>query len=284
MQYYRTILFINTPYRRLINQYQQCLKNDAFRFFTSVLLFCLAIGIKSGWAAESTPTSFLDSANQAYSKNKFEKASQYYEKVLSLGYESPEIYFNLGNSYYKEDKIGLSVLNYERAKKLAPQDDDIIFNLKLANQRTVDKLEAAPKLFLEEWWDNLKSMRSEKTWSLRSIACFVLFLFFLAVFLTTGKTLNKQFGFWLAIIFFLCSLLSFSIAKSRYGEVANHTTAVIISSSAEIKNAPSENGTKLFLLHEGTKVSSDERNGEWVKIEISSDKIGWVKKNQIEFI
>ena len=235
-------------------------------------------------ANASTPTSLLDSANNAYSKGDFEKAAEGYEGIISLGFESPEIYFNLGNSYYKSDKIGMAILNYERAKKLSPYDEDINFNLKLACQRTLDKIEPAPKLFLEDWWDNLKSMRSEKTWGMRSIACFILFLFFLGVFITSNRLFSKQLGFWAAIVFFVFSAISFSISKSRYDDITNQSSAVILSSSAEIKNSPSDAGTKLFILHEGTKVSSLETNGDWVKVQLTPEKVGWVKKSQIEFI
>ena len=257
-------------------------RNLGLGFFGLFLILSL-----QGWG--NTVTSLLDSASAAYSKANFQKSSEYYENIISLGYESPEVYFNLGNSYYKLDNISKSILNYERAKKLAPQDEDINFNLKLANQRTLDKIEPAPKLFLEEWWENLKSIRSEKTWAIRSIVCFVLFLFFLGVFITSKKITNKQFGFWLGIIFFIFSLMGFSIARSRYNDMISHNSAVILSSSVEIKNAPSEIGTKLFILHEGTKVSASDpdrnrKNGDWVRIEISSDKVGWVKKSQIEFI
>jgi len=236
------------------------------------------------WSISSTPVSLLDSANFAYSKRNFQKSSEYYAGIISLGYESPEVYFNLGNAYYKLDKIGMSVLNYERAKKFSPQDEDINFNLKLANQHTLDKIEPAPKLFLEEWWSNLKKMHSEKTWGIRSIVCFALFFFFLGIFITSRKLINKQFGFWLGLIFFSFSVISFSITKSRHYDITNKNYAVILSSSAEIKNSPADTGIKLFILHEGAKVSATEINGEWVKIGLSSEKVGWVKRSSIEFI
>lgn len=251
------------------------------------ILLCILFSLQ-GWGSTPTPSVLLDSASTAYSKGDFEKAVQYYEGIISLGFESPEVYFNLGNVYYKTDKIGMSILNYERAKKLSPYDEDIAFNLKLANQRTLDKIEPLPKLFLQEWWDNLKSMHSEKTWGIRSIVCFTLFLLFLGVFITSGRIFTKQFGFWLALVFFVLSTITFSISKSRYKDITEKDSAVILSSSAEIKNAPDDKGTKLFILHEGTVVNAPEiiinPQGEWVKIEVSSDKVGWVKRAQIEFI
>lgn len=250
-------------------------------FLTCLLGLLLSFSLQ-GWG--NTPSAVLDSANHAYTKGDFQKASEYYENIVAQGYESPEVYFNLGNAYYKLDKIGMTVLNYERAKKLSPQDADINFNLKLVSQKTLDKIEPAPKLFLEDWLDNLKSMHSEKTWGIRSIVCFVLFLFFLGVFITTQRVLSKQIGFWLSLVFVVFSAISFFISKSRYNDISGQNAAVILSSSAEIKNSPSDAGTKLFILHEGTKVSASETQGRWVKIELTSEKVGWVKRSSIEYI
>ncbi|MBI4945426.1 MAG: hypothetical protein HY840_03385 [Bacteroidetes bacterium] len=250
-------------------------------------IWCLGLMLLvslQGWGIAFTPSAALDSANHAYSKGNFEKASQLYKGIIAQGYESPEVYFNLGNSYYKLAKIGMSVLNYERAKKLSPQDADINFNLKLVSQKTLDKIEPAPKLFLEEWWDNIKSMHSEKTWGIRSIVCFVFFLFFLGVFITTKKILSKQLGFWLSLVFVVFSAISFFISKSRYNDISGQNAAVILSSSVEIKNSPTDAGIKLFILHEGTKVAASETNGDWVKIELTSEKVGWVKRSSVEFI
>jgi tetratricopeptide (TPR) repeat protein len=243
---------------------------------------------RAGANSGNTPSALQDSAGKAYSKGNFEKAAQYYEGVISLGYESPEIYFNLGNAYYKLDKIGMSVLNYERAKKISPNDEEISFNLKLANQKTIDKIESDTQLFLNDWWNNIKNLQSEKTWGIRSIICFCLFVFFLGVFIISNKLVTKQLGFWLGFIFFIFSIISFFITKSKYNDLMTKNSAVILSSSVEIKNAPSVTGKKLFILHEGTKVSTTQvistPEGEWVMVEVSPEKAGWVKRPSLEFI
>jgi hypothetical protein len=131
-------------------------------------------------------------------------------------------------------------------------------------------------------------MHSEKTWGLRSIGLFSLCLFFLGVFFTSDRSFTKQFGFWLTLVFFALSVITFNISRGRYNDITEQDTAVILTSSAEIKNAPAESGTKLFILHEGTVVSFHEiistPEGEWVKVIVSSEKVGWVKRNSIEFI
>src|SRR6266487_4259022 len=97
---------------------------------------------------------FFDSANNAYYKNNFETAIKYYDKIINNGYQSAEVHYNLGNAYYKINKTAFAILNYEKALKLAPNDENIKFNLKLANQKTVDKIDGIPQLFITEWKDS----------------------------------------------------------------------------------------------------------------------------------
>lgn len=244
------------------------------------IFFMMVLSLRSFGSVEL----LLDSANNSYTKGNFHVAAELYEKIIAEGYHSPELFFNLGNTYYKLGNIGKSILNYERAKKLSPLDEDIAFNLNFANQQTLDKMEPLPKLLLEEWYDNIKNAHSEKRWSVRSIVCFALFLFFLAVFITSTKPINRLIGFWIAAMCLCLSVTSFIIAKDRYSDITSNDTVVILSSSAEIRSAPSETSSKLFILHEGAVVSAPETKGDWVKIELSKEKVGWVKKSQIEFI
>lgn len=225
-----------------------------------------------------------DSANKAYEAGNYEKAISLYHELENKGWDGPGLYYNLGNAYYKAGNIGLSILYYEKAKKYLPFDEDIKHNLKMANQLTLDKLEPAPVLFLSEWWLTAKSMYDEKQWSLRFIICLALVFVFIGAFLFSDQTMTKQIGFWMSVSFIGISLLTFSLAKGRSMDLRSKEYGVILSSSVEVKNAPSDNSTKLFILHEGTKVATPDSTNGWVKIEISDEKIGWVRKNNLEFI
>lgn len=245
-------------------------------FFTSLFYFTNSFGLN--------PTQLFNDANNSYSKNNFDEAIVNYEKIVSDGYESPNLYYNLANAYFKTDKIALSILNYERAKKLSPTNDDINTNLKFAYKRTIDKIEPPTTLFIDEWWANFTTNHTEKAWSICSIVFFTLFLVAFILFIISKKTIGKQIGFWLFIIFFITSAIFFVVAQTSYSQSMNHSSAIILNSSVEVKNAPSENAIKLFLLHEGTKVTFQESNTDWIKIELTSDKVGWVKKSQLAFI
>ncbi|MCC7050690.1 MAG: hypothetical protein IT239_02785, partial [Bacteroidia bacterium] len=47
---------------------------------------------------------------------------------------------------------------------------------------------------------------------------------------------------------------------------------------------PSEQGTNLFVLHEGTKVSIEQNDGDWTEIKISNGNRGWIKKAELGVI
>lgn len=219
----------------------------------------------------------LDSANKAYSVGNYEEAIKAYEKIINNGWEAPELYYNLGNAYFKSNNVPYAILNYERAKKLAPNDEDIAFNLKLANQRTVDKIEPIPQLFLKEWKDDFMQIFSEKGWSLLSIILFSTALLLIAVYLIVNRLLMKQISFWFGIAFLAMSLISFFVARQCYALAENANDAIVISSSVTVKSSPSEDGAKAFIIHEGTKVSIVETNGEWSEIKISNGNVGWLR-------
>ena len=224
-------------------------------------------------------------ANDLYAKNEFQKAIDLYEKVEASGMVSSELYYNLGNAYYKSNVIGKAILNYERAKKLNPEDEDIKFNLKLANQKTEDKIEAAPTLFLSQWKTDIVSMMSERAWSISAIlffSCGLLLLFFFFYF---QQKLLKQIGFFLGLIMLVLSVFAYVFAKSSYYSTAYSNEAIIVTPSVTIYGSPSEKGTKLFVLHEGVKVTITESDAsDWTEIKIANGNVGWIKSNKIEKI
>ena len=61
----------------------------------------------------------FERGNELYKSERYEEAIREYEQVLALGYESPELYYNLGNCYYRLERIGKAILYLERARQYA---------------------------------------------------------------------------------------------------------------------------------------------------------------------
>ncbi|MGQ0829663.1 MAG: tetratricopeptide repeat protein [Bacteroidota bacterium] len=244
------------------------------------ILFVLTSGLFS-FGKPNDNKATLDSANTAYSKGDYSKAITLYESILSKNVEAPEIYFNLGNAYYKSNTLGLAILNYERAKKLDPQDEDITVNLKLANQKIEDKIEVAPQLFLTEWKNGLVDLMDEKSWSIFCIIVVALSLILLGIYFSSHIINLKRLGFFGGATLFILSIFLFFIARHSYKLSTNSSDGIIISPSVTVVGSPNEKGTKLFILHEGTKVNITQEEESWMEIKIANGNVGWVKKQDI---
>ena len=58
-------------------------------------------------------------------------------------------------------------------------------------------------------------------------------------------------------------------ASNKYG--------IVFSPSVTVKSAPDEDGTKIFVIHEGTKINVLENFGDWSEIALMNGTKGWVK-------
>jgi len=250
----------------------------------NIISFLIAMLLFVGINSKGQQTQLLDSAAIYYSNNNFEKTIASYESILSSGFESAELYYNLGNAYYKSNKIPLAILNYERANKLKPNDEDVLFNLQLSNTHVVDKIETLPEFFLTSWWGNFVQLLSSNQWAVISMGAFLLTLLGFVVFFMSGNSLARQFSFWLGIMLLLSSVLTFSFSRSQYKLSKNEPFAIIITPSVTVKSSPSDGGTDLFLIHEGLKVTVIDNLKEWREIKLSDGNVGWIKDKDLVII
>jgi tetratricopeptide (TPR) repeat protein len=248
-------------------------------FITPLLLVFFVSTLK---ANENTIA--FDSANTAYSKGNFDKAIKLYESITNKNVEAAGLYFNLGNAYYKTNNIGHAILNYEKAKKLSPNDEDINTNLKLAYQKTEDKIDAAPGIFLIDWKNGIVNLMSEKEWSLFCIILVALSFTLIAVYIVSQSNTLQKMGFFGGVILAILTIAVFFIAQQKYETTKNSTDAIITTSSVTVTGSPNEKGTKLFILHEGTKVSITDENADWTEIKIANGNVGWIKTDMLSTI
>ena len=242
------------------------------------------IFLLSSYFGYSNTDSLFVKANQYYSNNEFELAIKKYEQIISNGYEAPELYFNLGNAYYKMHNIGKAILNYEKAKLLDPKDEDIQFNLELANSLIVDKIDEIPVFPLKLWFNNLILIFSSNIWAILSIISFVIFLIALLIYLFAKTILLKKISFWIGALLLIVSISTCIFSYHNKKLLTKHEYAIVLSPSLTAKSTPDENGTDLFVIHEGLKVKVEDKLGEWCEIKLSDGNKGWVKTERLENI
>ena len=223
-------------------------------------------------------------ADSAYIRNDFTTAIQIYEMILRTG-ESADIYYNLGNSYYKIGDIAKAILNYERALILKPANKDIRSNLETARAKTVDKVTDVPELFFITWLKSITNSMGIQSWAIIAISFFLLFIVSIYFFFFSTKIVARKTFFILALFFLVfCVIANISAAFQRKVRL-NRMNAIIISPSVTIRSTPNDNGTSLFILHEGRKVFiKDDSMKDWKEIQLEDGNVGWVKKNDLEVI
>lgn len=226
----------------------------------------------------------LQSAAEAYSKENYNEAVQIYEALSDSVGVSPELYYNLGNSYYKLKNYPKAVLNYERAILLSPGDEDIKVNLDMARANIVDKIDVIDRSFISVWFESIRNMASSNTWAILAIISFILFLIGIFLYIFNKQVLLKKIGFFGGVICLIFSVYTNVVSYKQKQKILIRDSAIIMSPSVTIKSSPSQSGTDLFILHEGTKVKIIDEVGEWYEVKIDDGNSGWIKDSEMEII
>lgn len=250
-------------------------KSHSSRPVTLLLLMLLPI------AASAVTKSQADSL---YAAEHYQQAAQMYEKLLKKG-TSADLYYNLGNAYYRMDNITQAVIAYERALLLAPGDNDIRQNLQLARSKTIDKMVPESEIFFLTWYRSIVSLLDTDSWAYIAVCALLLVILLALAYLFAEPVWLRKVGFFGGISFLFVFLLCNLFAWQQKQMIDKRTGAVVIQSAINVKSTPAKNGTDLFILHEGTKVTVvDASMKEWCEIRVADGKQGWVESKQIEII
>jgi hypothetical protein len=110
-----------------------------------------------------------------------------------------------------------------------------------------------------------------------ALAGFLFTLGFLLLYIfTRGLTLKKT-GFFAALGGLIFTIFTLSSALASHRVIIHPESGIILSPSIIVKSTPSETGTELFILHEGTKVRVKEEVTGWHNIRILDGREGWIR-------
>ncbi|HRG00976.1 MAG TPA: hypothetical protein PKZ75_07660 [Bacteroidia bacterium] len=220
-------------------------------------------------------------AEKAYSNKDYKQAISCYESILKEGLSSYKLYYNLGNAYYKNNELGKAIYNYELANKLQPNNKDVKTNLKIANEKTIDKIESKENFFIIAIKSGLVNSLSTNGWAWFSIFSLIGCLAFAFLFFISNQINLKRLGFFLSgislIVFIASMILGFTALEDKH-EV---NFAIVINRESRIHEEPTATSKTKFSLHEGTKVSVLETNPEWTNIKLENGNEGWIKTTDV---
>jgi hypothetical protein len=226
--------------------------------------------------ADENVDSLFSAANMLYEKGNYEPALEAYHAIILAGFESAELYYNMGNAAYRSNSIGHAILYYEKALKLDPTNEDALHNLDFVSRYRQDTFEGVPRLFLSAWIKGFVQLLPEKIWSLLALLFFMIILAGLLIYLFSRQMVIKKTGFLTGLVSLFLFAIVFASSLSRYRELIHPDTGIIISPSVTVRSSPSESGTELFVLHEGTKIEVNEKVSGWQNIKVIDGREGWI--------
>lgn len=230
------------------------------------------------------PDSLFAAANKSYQQEKYMEALQSYQEIEKLELQSATLYFNMANIYYKTNQVAPAVYYYEKALKLAPNDQDIKFNLQFANRMILDNIEPLPKSLWQKFMEGIILKFTYETWAKISVSLAFLFAILFLMYHFSYSTSKKRIYFITSIlsVIFVTACLFFTYQNKHY--VENNLEAIIFSTAADVKSAPTNSSEVYFELHEGTKVVILESLDNWKKIKIADGKMGWIDATSLKEI
>ena len=104
------------------------------------------------------------------------------------------------------------------------------------------------------------------------------------LFLLGDRTGWRQTGFFAGVcfgVFFAVSVVFDAV--ERHGQT-DASGAIVLAQAASVKSAPEADGSDIFLIHEGTKVTILSEYDGWTEIMIADGNKGWVTSETIATI
>ncbi|MFL9845424.1 tetratricopeptide repeat protein [Flavobacterium rhizosphaerae] len=242
----------------------------------------IALYIMFLFAVQLVAAQSFEKGNALYKEGNYASAAAQYEGILKQKKESAEIYFNLGNAYYKMGEVAPAVYNYKKALLLHPGYKEAQVNLGFAQKMAIDDIKAVPRVGFSKMVYNAASNFHYNTWAWIALGFAGLFFLFFLGYYFGGSTLIKRIffvGMFIGIGGSVVGVLSAIYVKSHFEA---ERPAVVFAEVVSVKEEPRDMANDAFILHEGTQVNVEETVGDWKKIQLADESVGWIKSGAIK--
>ena len=243
------------------------------------LIFAINLNVLG---AESIEEKFFIEANNYMIIQRYSEAILSYEKILDMGIQSGELFYNLGNAFYRNNDIGLSIWAYLSALKLKPRFKDAASNLIIAQSQIKDKIELPKNNYI---FENYVKLRSTLTfYEFILIGSLIFLTFSVLTFLIRLKFLeNKQvYNLNKVIIFIYLSIIIMSFDRFYIDRI---NKGVIIKKSTEAFSGPDYGQNKIiFRINEGVIFRINDKKNDWIEIILYDGNKCWIENKSMRII
>lgn len=244
--------------------------------------------------AQALASELTEQADSAYTADDFATALSLYTDAMEADGPSAALWYNIGNTRYRLGQTGQAIVAYERALRLDPTDEDIRANLDFVLARTTDR-PGDNGTFISNTADSIASSATPNLWAWIAIGIFALCIGCIALYSFSINIALRKTGFFGAIILFLATIATATIAIHAASNASRGDRAVITASSTILSTSPREpkdRSEEAMLLHEGTRLqildsvaaTADTTGLKWYDVRIDNHHRAWIRSSDIEKI
>ena len=242
----------------------------------------LALGwVVSSSAVAAQPEAAFHKANAAYEAGQFQEALEEYEALLQ-DHRHFESEFNAGNAAFKMGELGRARLHYERAKLLDASNDHLQANMALLESKIVDRITPIPNLGLTTWLSSWIGPGQLPGWVMWALLWWTMSWILWAQRWRKTQPESKATMTFLAAASLLLGLGGLWAVQACNAQMKTPGQLVIMADRVDVTSAPSESGTVLFQLHEGTRACILDRSLGWTEVELDNGNVGWIPMEATE--
>lgn len=253
-------------------------KRDEMKNITR--LFLLFIGLISVINAEAQDIyqTWIKEGNRQYEAQQYDSALLSYDAVLKAGFFNDELYYNLGNTNFKLGNIQWASYYWEKTLLLNPNHANAQYNLDLL-QSSIQQL---PENVAKTYSNKIKHALPLSTWTLLSV--FGVIFIGVGILLLIGFIIPKykRYGIIAGSVGTLLLAFSLTTGLSLKKDALASTSAIVFENSVPIYNEPSSGSTRIVVVHQGLKVNTLQKEGNWYNVELPNGEQGWINANHVK--
>lgn len=253
--------------------------------YSGLIIYILLLFFSNICFADDIDIIFKE-ANKSFHEENYEKAIINYRKLVNLGIEDVNVYYNLATAYSKAGKNGRAIQFYLRALKVDPGDEDAHYNLELVKEMLARQhAQTRQQAEIEDVsaWRALVERFALNEAIVLFIISYTIFWIILIIRHKIKKTNIKTIFSLLLPVIIIITLATGSIASARY-YFENKKEAIVITENVEVIEGPQNNARLLFSIPEGERIEIIEKYNSWYKIIDRKKRTGWVFSRYVGLI
>ena len=221
--------------------------------------------------------SLFSSGNDSYNKNQFDVSVDAYENILSQGFYSADLYYNLGNAYYRLEDFANARWSYEMGINIDPRNKDMIHNLMLTKKKIPNTIEPPDSQIL----DLINNFLTNFTYSDFVLFSSIMLLLYSICFIIYRLMPSKPIviSYYVFIVLFFIGT-SFSAIKFLWER--NNNFGIILNDETKLYSAPFLNDNiTISIFFSGNKVKIEQTTDKWIEISSIDGRKGWIRLEDI---